>query len=296
MIGALRQVAAVGRAVPAEGELASRQGDTVPISWVISPMRDDGGRVIGLVAVGRDLTERREFQAKLVQSEKLAALGVMAGGIAHEIRNPLAVISSAAQLLVGTPLSKEVQQECAEKAYAATRRASSIIENLLRFARPADKGAMKPVDLARVLKESLALVANQLKLGKIECRVQYPDGPVTVSGNASLLQQLVTNLLLNAAHAMNGDGGTIKASLARTHDQAQLRVVDTGRGIPRGDLAKVFDPFFTTMPVGKGTGLGLSISYAIVEQHGGRIDITSDKGAGTVVSVILPLDRTGDPR
>ena len=291
-----RRVAAEGRTLPIEVELVSRQGETVPIAWVLSPMRDDDGRVIGLVAVGRDLTERRKFQAKLLQSEKLAALGVMAGGIAHEIRNPLAVISSAAQLLVEKPLSKEVQQECAEKAYEATRRASNIIESLLRFARPADKGAMKLLDFVEIVDESLKLVANQLKLSKIECQVQHPGEPLLVSGNASLLQQLVTNLLLNAANSMDEDGGTIELSLSRTHEQAELRVTDTGRGIPSGDLDKVFDPFFTTMPVGKGTGLGLSISYAIVQQHGGRIDITSERGAGTVVSVILPFDLAGASR
>jgi signal transduction histidine kinase len=104
-----------------------------------------------------------------------------------------------------------------------------------------------------------------------------------------LLQQLVTNLVLNAANAMAGHGGTLTISLVETEDQIMLEVADTGKGIPPADMPKVFDPFFTTMPVGKGTGLGLSISYAIVQEHGGKIDITSREEIGTTVTVVLPL-------
>jgi signal transduction histidine kinase len=120
-----------------------------------------------------------------------------------------------------------------------------------------------------------------------------PGGPLWLEGNASLLQQLVANLLLNAANAMVHKCGHIELAIEAVDDVAVLRVTDNGRGIPAEDLPKVFDPFFTTMPVGKGTGLGLSISYAIVQQHGGTIEMESEEGRGTTVTVALPLQRTG---
>ena len=282
-----------GRTAPVEIEFANRNGDPVPISWVLSPMRDTNGRVVGLVAVGRDLTERRGLEAKLLQTEKLAALGVMAGGIAHEVRNPLAVISSAAQLLAEKSLKPEVQRECAEVIFRATQKAGSIIEGLLRFARSSGRNPLRPLDLAPVVDEALALVANQLKLSRIQLLWEAPDCRVWIRGDAALLQQLITNLALNAANAMADHGGTLSVSLAPTDDQVVLEITDTGKGIPSADLPKVFDPFFTTMPIGKGTGLGLSISYSIVQEHGGKIDITSSEGTGTTVSVALPRGRPG---
>jgi len=288
----LNQAHREDRTDPIEVEFVSRQGDRVPISWVLSPMRDLDGHVAGLVAVGRDLTERRKLEAKLRRSEKLAALGVMAGGIAHEVRNPLAIISSAAQLLAEKNLSTEVQRECAQSIFRATQKASSIIESLLRFARSSDQRVLARLDLVPVVAEALALVGHALHTGRIRLVWQPPGGAVWVRGDAALLQQLVTNLALNAVNAMAERGGALRVSLTQTADQVVLEVADTGKGIPRTDLPKVFDPFFTTMPIGKGTGLGLSISYAIVQEHEGKIDITSVEGAGTTVTVALPPDPT----
>jgi signal transduction histidine kinase len=257
-------------------------------------MHDADDRVIGLVAVGRDLTERRQFEAQLLQSEKLAALGVMAGGIAHEIRNPLAVVSSAAQLLLEKSLVPKVQQECAERIYRNVQRVANIIENLLRFARPSDKGVMKSLDLVPVVQEALALLANQVKLAKIELVTNYPPTPLRLRGNAGLLQQLLTNLLLNALTATSLNGGVIHLALAKIANEAVIQVSDSGHGIQPDNLSKVFDPFFTTRPVGQGTGLGLSISYAIVQQHEGKITITSQPDIGTTVTVRLPLEKEND--
>lgn len=270
-----------------EVELVNRSGQVVPISWLCSPMRDTDGRVTGLVGVGRDLTERRKFEAQLLQSEKLAALGVMAGGIAHEIRNPLAVISSAAQLLLEKTLPLNLQRQCAEKIHRGVQRVASIVEGLLRFARPSAREEMHLLDLAAVVEDALALVANQLKLAKIDVQTIYPSAPVVVRGNASLLQQLLTNLLLNAANAVSASSGKIAVCLEQRR-QAVLRIADNGTGIPGEVLPKVFDPFFTTKPVGQGTGLGLSVCYAIMQQHEGSIAITSEESKGTSVVLTFP--------
>lgn len=285
----LERVRCEGRTELVEAELVSHDGIVIPISWTFSAMRDTDVQVIGLVALGRDLTERRKFEAQLIQSDKLAALGVMAGGIAHEIRNPLAVVSSVAQLLLTKPHVRQVQLECAEHIHRGVQRVAQIVESLLRFARPSDEGRKGLLDLVLVIQDAVALVGNQAKLARIEVRTNYPNSQVPVCGNAGLLQQLAANLMLNAINAMPEDGGEITLTVEKTTWHALLRVSDTGRGISSAHLTKVFDPFFTTMPVGRGTGLGLSISYSIVQQHSGTIDISSEEGIGTTVLVALPL-------
>lgn len=279
-----------GRTEPVELDFTSRHGQPIPISWICSPMRDDSGKRVGMVAVGRDLTERRKLEAQLLQSEKLAALGVMAGGIAHEVRNPLAVVSCAAQMLLENPLSPQIQYQCAQKIYRCVQRASGIIESLLRFARSSNPDAQQSLDFVAVVQDAITLVADQLRLGHIELETRYCDQPTAMQGAPDLLRQVVTNLLLNAAHAMEDAPGTISVEVAREGPNLVLHVVDRGRGISKKNLPKVFDPFFTTMPAGKGTGLGLSICYAIVQQHKGRIEISSEEHVGTRVTVVLPRD------
>ncbi len=272
----------------AEWDLVTKAAGLVPVAWVGSPMKDDAGRVVGIVVVGRDLTERRKFEAQLLQSQKLAALGVLAGGIAHEIRNPLTISSSAAQFLLEDADDPDGRRECAEKVLAGIRRASIIIENLLRFARPGARADMQPVDLVSGLRDAVALVANQAKLQQVKMLVELPAEPVRVSGVPSLLQQVLMNLQLNALDAMPS-GGVLRVSVGETHSEGVVRISDTGAGIPAGDVEKIFDPFYTTRPVGQGTGLGLSICHSIVQQHFGVIDVESAEGKGSTFSVRLPL-------
>ena len=285
----LARVPSEGRTEPVELELLSREGTAIPISWVCSPMRDEESHITGFVAVGRDLTERRKLEAQLFRSEKLAALGVMAGGIAHEIRNPLAVASCAGEMLLGSRLTQGERRERADKICRNVQRASGIIESLLRFARPSDQGGdLRRLDFVEVVHQAVNLVANQLKLSRIDLQAKLPPNPVYVRGNEDLLQQVLTNLLLNAANAMDDRGGTVTLEIAPIGGFVVLTVTDNGGGIPEVNLRNVFDPFFTTMPVGKGTGLGLSICYAIVQQHEGKIDVTSAVGEGTTITVSLP--------
>ncbi|WP_261361965.1 sensor histidine kinase [Frigoriglobus tundricola] len=253
-------------------------------------MRDANQKPTGLVAVGRDLTERRQFETQLIRSEKLAALGVLAGGIAHEVRNPLAVVSSAAQLLLEGRLDSATRRVCEEKIHQNVQRASGVIENLLRFARQSDRGERLLLDLAAVARDAADRIANQFKLSRVELALEFPSCAVPIRGTSGLLQQPVMNLLLNAANSMPETGGRVTLRVSVHPPHAVLQVVDTGCGIPTADLPKVFDPFFTTMPVGKGTGLGLSICYSITKQHGGGIDIASEPDQETVVTVRLPLD------
>ncbi len=272
----------------AEWDLLTKHSDSILISWVCSPMKDDLDQITGIVAVGRDLTERRKLETQLLQSQKLAALGVMAGGIAHEIRNPLAICSSAAQFLMEDDITTKFRKECAEKIQAGIQRTSVIIENLLRFARPSAGTKMSRINLLSILKETLTLVANQASLQKIELQTHFPRKPVMVSGVASLLQQVFMNLFLNAIKAMP-DGGTLSISVRRTDSETLVHIADMGRGISGADISKIFDPFYTTASVGKGTGLGLSLCYSIIKQHFGSIEVDSVKGKGSTFTVRLPL-------
>ena len=156
-----------GKSKTLERDLLTKKGKHVPISWVFSPMKDEATQSIGLVAVGRDLSEHRKLEFQLLQSQKLAALGVMAGGIAHEIKNPLAISSSAAQLLSDDHANPEFRTECVERILSGIQKAATIVENLLRFARPSSTTEMTQLDLLPVVKDTVRLVANQARIQKI---------------------------------------------------------------------------------------------------------------------------------
>jgi PAS domain S-box-containing protein len=271
-----------------EWNLVTKNGGEVPVSWVFSPMMDDQGQTIGIVAVGRNLTESHKLEAQLLQAQKLAALGVMAGGIAHELRNPLAICSSAAQFLMDEDIKPEFRRECAHKVQQGMQRASGIIDHLLKFTRPSKRGDRVRLDLLAVLKETLALIADQAKIQNIDVRPQLPDAPAFVQGDARLLQQVFMNLFLNAIHAMP-NGGRLTVAVATAPQLVSVQVADTGHGIPAADLGNLFDPFSSKSNGKIGTGLGLPLCYAIVQQHAGAIEVDSTPGQGSAFTVRLGL-------
>ena len=272
-----------------EINLVALSGTLIPVDWSFSPIRDDSGKVSGIVAVGRDLLERRALEQHLYQSEKLAALGVMASGIAHELRNPLSVSFSAAQFLLEPSEDPAFQQECVGKILEGIERSSLIIENLLRFARPSSSNQHESLNLVAVVRETLIVLTPQAKLQKINLIEHYGETLLPVVGNANLLQQVIMNLVLNAYQAIT-NGGDVSIMTRRESDKALICVRDNGCGIAAAHLNRIFDPFFTTRPVGKGTGLGLSICHTLVEQHGGTIGVESSvEGQGTTFVVRLPL-------
>jgi len=270
-----------------EINLGTKGGKEVPISWACSRMLDDEHRIVGLVAVGRDLTERKRLEAQLIKSAKLTSLGVMAGGIAHEIRNPLAISSAAAQLLLERPDDENFRREAAEKIHSGIQRASYIIENLLKFARPPEE-RMVSMSISEALEETLSLLTNQLRVQRVELCKDFASDPPQVIGNKTLLQQVFSNMILNACNAMPDGGSLTITSRVNSDNQVEIAFADTGYGIPKESLSAIFDPFFTTMAVGKGVGLGLSISYSIVRQHEGTIEVASQAGQGAIFTIRLP--------
>lgn len=273
---------------PESGEwhILAKDGVALPVSWVCSPMCDNTtGKVTGIVAVGRDLSEYRKLEMQLMHSQKLAALGVMAGGIAHEIRNPLAICFSAAQFLAEDDITEEFRKECVENIRMAVHKASTIIESVLRFARPAAHNDLSPVEVVQIVDETIQLIGNQAATRKIEVIREVLAEDIAVEGIANQLQQVFMNLFVNAMNAMT-NGGVLRVRVAQDASDVLIQVIDTGCGIPEAEIDKIFDPFYTTSPVG--TGLGLSICYSIVKEHKGAIGVHSVLNQGSVFTVRLP--------
>lgn len=288
----LIHLAREGKSQEMETGIQAKGGERRLISWRFSAMKEEGGRVVALVGVGRDLTEKQRLELQLIQSAKMASLGEMAGGIAHEIRNPLAITASAAQILLKKGNDPELLQECAEKIRLAAARAAAIIETLLRFARPS-QGLSELVDVNSAVEETLSLIGHQISLQSIEIVKQLSPALPKVKGNKNQLQQAFMNIIMNAYYAME-EGGRLaiesRLAPATLPPAIEIRFADSGRGIPEQHLSRLFDPFFTTMPVGQGTGLGLSIAYSLVHQHGGTIRVESEVGKGSTFTVILPAE------
>jgi signal transduction histidine kinase/CheY-like chemotaxis protein len=271
-----------------EIELAGPEGRL--LERAIFPVRDRAGRQLGWLELYRDVTSQRLLQSKLLQTEKMAAIGQLVSGIAHELNNPLTGILGYAQLLLGRGLGPAQQGE-ATKIYEEAERASRIVKNLLLFARETQPERM-PVELNEVVERALALRSYELKVEDIAVVRELDPGLPQTRADPIQLQQVVLNLLVNAEQAiLEGRGhGTIRVRTARRGAaRLALEVTDDGCGIDARIVSRIFDPFFTTKPPGIGTGLGLSIVYGIVQQHGGEITVESGPGRGAAFTVELPM-------
>ncbi len=276
------------------------------IRWVLGQAlaeRDETGRIVGYVGSLTDITEQRQAQLRLAESERLAALGCMLAGIAHELNNPLQVILGFSALLRQNPTLDATQRHHAEIIQSQSERARKIISNLLTFGR---QNALEPtpVNINELLQKLLELRGYALHLDGIHLETEFETLPLILA-DPNRLQQVFLNLFLNAEQAVAQRSGERKIALRTRLDHApqgeQIRVTlsDTGVGIPGEHLPRVFDPFFTTKPAGEGTGLGLSIAYSIVREHGGTIELTSEVGVGTTVTVSLPVvpaESAGNPK
>jgi len=231
--------------------------------------------------------ELRNNEVYMIQSEKLASLGQLASGMAHEIHNPLAIISGEAQLYLERFKGQDTKvDEVFTSIIEECQRAADITRRILRFAKPAPSD-FSPVDLKATIEESLTLAGYQVRLERVERVVEVPDQLPKVRGNQNQLQEVILNLILNACQAMGEKGGKLILSAgAGNGSQVQFTVADTGPGIPANKLTKIFDPFYTTKTTG--TGLGLFVSQRIVKLHGGSIEVESTEGRGTTFTIRLP--------
>ena len=287
-----------------EGELARADGKRIPVAVSSSPLHDKLGFAIGVVLVVRDLRELTELRSQLVVSGRLAAVGELAAGIAHEINNPISYVRSNLGLLgahwrtLAEELEKAGRADAVAEAIAegdalldesldGIDRVAAIVRDV-RSVSHAGGGEARPVDLLPVLERVVRVAAR-----RFDARIAMEIAAIPlVLGDAQELEQVFLNLVMNAGQAVR-PGGRIRIAAAPQATALEIAVEDDGVGIPPENLERVFDPFFTTKPQGEGTGLGLAISYQIVRQHGGRISVASSPGR-TVFRVSLPLAPASD--
>ncbi len=248
-----------------------------------------------------------EAQAQLIQSEKMSAIGQLAAGVAHELNNPLGGILGYAQFAL-EKLKKITTDESETKDTEGyiqylthiedqARRCKTIVQNLLRFSRSSQTTEFDQVNVNQVIEDTRAFVEHQLHMNQISLRVDLAKDLPVIEANASQLQQVFTNLIINAMHASSPESVitiTTRTSpaIGEFGGAVEVKVLDSGEGIPPELRNKIFEPFFTTKEVGKGTGLGLSVSYGIIREHGGEIRVDSTVGEGATFTIILPVQKT----
>jgi signal transduction histidine kinase len=281
----------IGRFIRYVGRIAD--GDFSPIAPA-RRYRDEFSTLA--VAINRMLDELTARQQQLLQSRKMAAVGTLTSGIAHELNNPLNNISLTVETLLddSDDMDEERRKKLLEDIFTQVQRAGATVRNLLDFTRK-DQPVFTPVSVPDLLQASLRLVGNELALARVEARVDAPESLPPVNGNPRNLEQVFLNLFLNAMEAMP-DGGRLDISATLQGDSVRVAVKDSGAGIPPEHLDQVFEPFFTTKEAGEGTGLGLSVSYSIVEKHGGQLEVESQPGHGTTFTVSLPALRESHSR
>jgi signal transduction histidine kinase len=274
----------------------NKNGEAVPVNFSAAIIRERG-QVAGSVGIFSDLREilkvHRELEAaqsQLVHTEKIASLGRMSAGVAHEINNPLAGILIYAELLQRDLAADDVHRENIEIIINQTMRCQQIVHRLLDFSRQS-LGEQKLFDVNDILHRCVELLSHQAFFHNIKVIRHLDPFLPQIVGDPGQLQQVFTNLLINAADAMNGQGQiTIASRPSPAGDGIVLTFTDTGCGIPMAIRDKIFEPFFTTKPPGKGTGLGLSIVYGVIQRHGGTISADSPAEGGTTFTVKLPLE------
>jgi two-component system NtrC family sensor kinase len=264
------------------------QGRSLILNVAVAPLRSVSNAQTGAIVVLENVSSRVKLEETLQQSEKLSSIGLLAAGVAHEVNTPLTGVSSYTQMLLGMIPETDPKHALLQKMQRQTDRASNIVGNLLNFSRTGNAIELTEVDINKLLDDTLQLLEPQLRKSNISVLKNYAAVPPHVFGNGGKLQQVFTNLVLNARDAMF-DGGTITLSTAvGDADEVTIEVADTGEGIPVENLNKIFDPFFTTKGVGNGTGLGLAVTYGIVQEHAGTIEAISANRSGTTFRLVFP--------
>jgi PAS domain S-box-containing protein len=247
---------------------------------------DDTGTIHLLI---KDIEQQRRMHEQMAQAEKLASIGELSAGVAHEINNPLGIILGYTQLMIRGESDETERVQDLKTIEKHVRHCQSIVGDLLNFARSSPP-KRKLADIHTLIDEVLQLVQYQGALARITIRKMYDDRVPELHLDAKKIKQVLINLIMNASYAM-GKQGTLSLStgLNSTGESMILDIKDTGCGIQTKDLARIFDPFYTTKPTDQGTGLGLSVSYGIIKNHGGDISVSSQAGEGSTFSIMLPL-------
>lgn len=279
-----------------EYQTMTKQGQWRAFRATASPLFDSQGRIVGVVASARDVTELKRLEQQVLQTEKLAAMGQMIAGVAHELNNPLTAILGVSDLL-REHVRDESSRRQLDLVHQQARRAAHIVQNLLAYSRPPtlNKTLLNLADLAE---RTVRLQEYSLRSGEIAVEFEHGDGLALVQGDPNQLTQVLLNLLINAEQAIRSvrERGTIRVRVGESHGTVTLQVEDDGPGIAPEAMPKIFDPFFTTKRPGRGTGLGLSICLAVVKEHGGKIEAENRAEGGARFTIQLPTTRPTAPR
>jgi signal transduction histidine kinase len=253
------------------------------------PIVDEKGKLLSVIEYVKDITEEQRLQEQLIQSEKLAGIGVLASGVAHEINNPLSGIIGMAEIaLEEEDPSKKISYltdilDCGQ-------RINEIVKGLRSYSRAAKKEEFGQVDLNGVLEESLRMVQLATKASSVEVVKEFQTSE-KIQANIGEIQQVFTNLITNAFQAIDGKGGKLVLATRALEDFVEVKISDNGMGIPQKYINQIFDAFFTTKNPGEGTGLGLNIVYRIVNKYEGTIDVESREQMGTTFTIKFPIRR-----
>ena len=278
-----------GQRTRVELRYANAAGESRFCSLTLTPI-GEGDDVTGALGIVRDVTDERRLADQLMQQEKLAAVGQLVSGVAHELNNPLASVMAFAQLLLAAPEGAQLDRPAVDAIHQETKRAAKIVSNLLTFARQ-HQPERRVTDLNRVVEDTLELRRYALRIANVDIEARLDANLPLTWADPFQLQQVMLNLVSNAEHALaEWDGPrAIMITTSLEHGYLVVRVSDSGPGVPIEHQRRIFNPFFTTKPVGEGTGLGLSISDGIVREHGGRIRLESRAGGGASFVIELPV-------
>ena len=286
----------VGKLTPVQLTVVNKAREKIPIQLSAALIYDRESREIASVGIFTDLRPRvmmerklEETHLQLVSSEKMASLGKLAAGIAHEINNPLGGILIYSSLMMEDLPEGDSKRQDLERIVQEAGRCKEIVKSLLEFARQTEP-RLEPTDINRAITDGLFFLENQALFHNIQILKKLDPLLPFVRGNAGQLKQVFMNIVVNAAEAMRSSG-TLTITTSRSHERKTVFIefADTGEGILEENLTRIFDPFFTTKDVGKGTGLGLATSYGIVEGHGGKIGVNSKVNEGTTFTIELPI-------
>jgi PAS domain S-box-containing protein len=285
----LKNTLDIGNKQVYEVEVVGRSGEVRTAMVSVSPLRDPSGRIQGVLGIARDMTETKRLEQQIRSSEKLASVGKLAAGVAHEINNPLGGILNCLYNLRKGTLSPGRQEEYLVSMEDGLRRVQKIVRQLLEFSQQHEP-ERTPTDLNAVIDRVLVLTNHAFVASHIRLDKQLDRSLPSLMVDRHMMEQVLMNLILNAIQAIKG-GGVITIRTRARDSVYAVDVEDTGCGIPNTVLPRIFDPFFTTKGTGEGTGLGLSVSLGIIEKHGGQILVSSEVGKGSVFTVCLPLAR-----
>jgi two-component system sensor histidine kinase PilS (NtrC family) len=277
-----------------EVEVKNAEGRDMVLGISVSPLVDHQDRVHGRIVSFQDLSELRAMEAQVKSAERLATIGTVAAGVAHELRNPLASISGSIELLRSGAESDRERDHLMEIVTREVARLDGLVAELLDYTNPRPRESVR-FDLIELAEETLRVFARDRKVEGVSVRLAKPSDarPIEVVADPAKLRQVLWNLLRNAAQAAHEGGGHVAIELYRGQDEALIDVSDDGPGIADDKVSHIFEPFFTTRA--GGTGLGLAIVRSIVEEHDGEVDVDTRPGRGTTFSVRLPLAAPADP-